>query len=321
MRTAPLALLAVTLASCDLVSDPKWVGTYTTEQTWDLGGPLANGRTVGDAVADLLVEELVAVLGIPSLVEDKAEELLDGAVRPVVKAVVDPNAPPEISPGGFIYQVVGASLAKVKVTSDLTLGKGTLPGSLSGAETFNTFSFDYETKTYEFDAKELSKLGVVVTAEWSGKGKDGDVLDVDQHAVEIEFGQLVQKIADLAVTAVDQNLLKGEVKAAVSCDAIVAKLSPDGKGLTIAVSDWSETLDDAKLKEACEKAVPMIEERVLGLFKKDSTIEIGGTASYVAASEEVRSGSDFGGLIAICPKPVAPRLGVVLTAKRLAVTK
>lgn len=316
MKTVHLALLSLFLASCGVVGDPHWIGTYSTSGTWDLGGPLANDRTVGDAVADLLTEQLVALLGIPSLVEDEAEGLVDKAVRPAVKTVVDPYAPAELSPGGSLYKVLGATLTQIKVESALTLEKDLLPGSMKGDERFTTFSFEHEGKVYALDAKELSRLGIDITAKWKGKETKADQLEVDGHSVEIEFGELVQRIADLLVDAAGQTELKGEVKAAISCDAIVANISQDGKGLSVKVGDWSSSLSDSQIKDACSKAVPMIEEQVLGLFSKDTTIELGGSAAYDAAASQLKSGEDFGGLIGIAPRPVAPRLKASFVAKR-----
>ena len=41
-----------TLVACG--DDPAWIGTYASTGSWDISGPLAGNRTVGDAVADLL---------------------------------------------------------------------------------------------------------------------------------------------------------------------------------------------------------------------------------------------------------------------------
>ncbi|MGC4121634.1 MAG: hypothetical protein QM765_45060 [Myxococcales bacterium] len=316
MKAVRLALLAVLLASCGALGEPQWPGTYSTTGTWDLGGPLANDRTVGDAVADLLTEQLVETLGIPSLVQDEAEALVDKAVRPAVKAVVDPNAPKELEPGGVVYQALGATLAQIKVESELTLEKGLLPGSLKGKETFAAFSFEREGKTYVLEAKELNEVGVAITAEWKGQETKTNALEIDAHEVEIEFGELVQKIADLVVDVAGQGELKGKVQAAVSCEQIASRISPNGTGLMVKVGDWSGGLSDQQIKDACGKAVPKIEEQVLGLFSKGTTIELGGSATYDAAARQLKSGDDFGGLIGIAPRPVAPRLKASVVATR-----
>jgi len=314
MRSKLLALFACALASCG--GEPKWVGQYTSAGTWDLGGPLANGRTVGDSVADLLVEQVISLVGVPSLVEDDVAKILDGAVRPAVKAVVDPNAPQELAPGGSIHDVLAMSLTQVKVESELQLETSYLPGSMKGVETFGSLELAHEGKTYRFDAKELSELGVVVNAEWKGQEKDGDVLEVDAHGIEIQFGELVKRLADALVDAAGQTRLKNEVKAAVSCEQIVARVAADGQGLAISVADWSKTISNDELHSACDQAVPMIEEQVLGLFKRDSTLEVGGKASFSAASGELTSLDGFGGVVAVAPRPIAPRLAVQFTAKR-----
>ena len=85
--------------------------------------------------------------------------------------------------------------------------------------------------------------------------------------------------------------------------------------LTITAGDWKHTLTDQELRDACNGAAPIIRERVVGLFKVESPVEVGGAATY-APSGELRSDTSFGGLVLVAPKAIAPRVGVTFVAVR-----
>ncbi|MBI5547346.1 MAG: hypothetical protein HY901_25975, partial [Deltaproteobacteria bacterium] len=283
---------------------------------WDLAGPLANQRTAGDAVADLLIEQLVSLTGVPSVLQDQAEEALDAAIRSQVRALVDENVPAELAPGGRLYEELAASLAKVNVESRIELEPGMLPKSMKGTETFASFAYQHRGATYRLDAQALAEAGAPIVAEWSGKEVDGQSLEVDPHGVALRFGALVQKIVDQAMDAAGQSELKAQMLSAVSCEQIVRRISENGLGLTITLSEWSYTLGDDQLKSACDEALPMLEERVLGLIALDCPVEVGGVVSWTEAPSALQSEAGFGGFVAVAPKPLAPKLTVSFTALR-----
>ena len=70
-----VSILSVALLiSCG--DDPTWPGTYDVTGDWNLAGPMANNRTVGDAIADLLIEKIVGISGVPGLLEEDVQELV-----------------------------------------------------------------------------------------------------------------------------------------------------------------------------------------------------------------------------------------------------
>lgn len=310
---ATLSLLIVAAWGCGVGEDePGWVGSYAASGTWNISGPLAQSRTVGDAVADLLVDQIVSLCGVPSMLEDKAHEYVGKAIRDPVKTVVDQNAPSELAPGGSVNQVLAASLVDVKAESEITLEEGLLPGDMKGNESVTALEYTYQSKAYRVSAKDLA--GAAITAEWEGEEDGASALEVDPHGVSIRYGELVRRIADHVVDAAGLTSLKDQVTAAVSCDQIVLQIS-GGQGLTISLSGWSHTVGEDDLKKACASASTLLESYVLGMFALDSKLEVGGTVTWDSAG--LKSGSGFGGIVTIAPRAIAPRITVSFTADRM----
>jgi hypothetical protein len=311
-----IASLLLALVGCG-DEEPPWVGSYAATGTWDISGPLAGGRTVGDAVADLLVEQIVSLAGVPSLLEDQAYDLVAKAIRVKVKAVVDGNVPTELAPGGTVNDVLATSLAAVRVESEIELEKGLLPGSMKGSEIVNVVEYQHEGVAYRLAAQDLAGAGATIDAEWSGDESDDNTLEVDPHGVSIHYGELMRRVAGAVVDAAGLTSLKDQVQTAVSCDQIVAQIVGGGQGLDISVSDWSYTVSADDLKSACAAVSNLAEDRVLGLFALDTLLEVGGPVTWQGSpASELKSGAGFGGTVNVAPRAIAPRVTVVFTAER-----
>src|SRR4051812_21534998 len=124
-----VVLAAFTAAGCsgggESSIDPR--GEYDVRGTWSVGGPLANGRTPGDAAADLLVDTAVPLWGVPSFAEDGARDAIADAIAEPVSAAVDARLAPELQSGSPFLTALEATLANVQVRSRLTLEDGLLP--------------------------------------------------------------------------------------------------------------------------------------------------------------------------------------------------
>ncbi len=316
----PRRFLAVALAAslfCCGDSTPPWAGTYSAEATWDLTAPLGGGRTVGDVVADVLVEQIVALLGVPSLLEDQIYGAVSKVVRAPVKAVVDGQIPPELAPGGDVYALLSTVLATLRSESTVVLEKGLLPGSMKGDETFSAFVFVHEGKTTRITVEELAGMGVTVSAEWGGREDGASTLAVDAHDVEIRFGELVRRVVTLLLDAAKQEQLKQQVLAAVGCEPIVKGIVGNGTGLTISVEDWSKSISTADLTKACGKGSDALAERVLGLFAVSAKVRVGGPVQWSGdPAATLKSGDGFGGVVLVGPAVIAPRTQVRLSAVR-----
>jgi hypothetical protein len=317
-RTVAAILVTVLVPACN-GDDVPWVGRYAATGTWDISGPLAGSRTVGDAVADLLVDEIVKLTGVPSALEGKAHELVSKAIRDHVKSVVDGNAPAELLPGGSVNKVLAASLADVTAVSSIELEEGLLPGSMKGRETVTSVAYRHEGKAYTLAASELAGAGVSIVADWEGDEEGKRTLEVDPHGVEICYGELVSRVAGHVVDASGQSALRSQVQSAVSCDQIVTLILGGGQGLKVSVSDWSYSVGESDLKGACASTGALLKDSALGLFALDSLLEVGGRVTWVeegGKASELRSASGFGGVVKVAPPAIAPRVSVSFTARR-----
>lgn len=294
---------------------PQWVGSYDTTSTWNVSGPLAGGRTVGDAIADLLVDGIVGASGVPSLLEDQAHEALSDLIREDVKGAVDGYVPAELAPTGTMTQLLGEALASLTVESTLTLEEGFLPGSLEGNETITNLSYAHGGVLHDIlPADLLGALGATMKAEWKGDEEDDATLEIEPHGVSLHYGELVRLVALNVVDEAGLSELQDDVATAVNCSTIVAAILGDDASLELSISDWTYEMNAADIGSACDSTHSAVEDQVLGVFVKDAGVTVGGILSFTANS--LTSEDGFGGVINIAPEAIAPKIAVTLEATR-----
>ena len=59
-------VVVLLLSACG--EEGPWVGTYEVGGTWKLNGPLSGGKSVGEATAELFVDEVSGALPAPDTV-------------------------------------------------------------------------------------------------------------------------------------------------------------------------------------------------------------------------------------------------------------
>jgi hypothetical protein len=319
MMRIMLGLIVAGALGCGAGVDAPWVGTYTTVSTWDISGPLAGGRTVGDAIADLLVDKIVGLSGVPSVLEEDAQELVSSLIRDDVKSAVDLYVPETLSPTGAMTVMLGETLANVTVESTLHLEEGLLPNSLEGSETIDKLTFEHEGILHDLLPLDLlADAGAEMEAEWSGSEDGETALEIDPHGVALQYGELVQRVALQLVDAAGLTQLKDDVAAAVDCNNVIADILDGEPAVELSVSSWSYSVDSTDLADACSSAQGLIGDRVLGMFARDSGVLIGGSLHIVGGdpAEGLTSASDFGGIVNVAPAAIAPRIDVELDAVR-----
>lgn len=307
------SLMALVLI-CGCGETPEWVGTYSASGTWKLSGPLEGGRTVGEATAELLVDEIASALPAPSFVEDKVRDWLEGSVGDTVKSTVDANVPAELAPGGSLTVLLGQTLAAVKVDSTIVLDGD--DDELKGKETVTSIGYTISGTEHRVTAPDLG-ADSGIEAKWSGKGGKSE-LSIDPHTVAIRYGKLVALVAQDLLQASELAALEAQLSSALSCKTIVAAVG-GGSGLKISVVGWDHTISAQDLESICDKAMDLALDKALGQFELDTHVEVGGTVLWSRSATddviELESGSDFGGVVNVVPKAVAPQVDVTFTAR------
>ncbi|MFC1610427.1 hypothetical protein ACFL6C_05670 [Myxococcota bacterium] len=320
MTKVGLLILLPTLVACG--DEPAWPGTYDVIGDWNLAGPLTNNRTVGDAIADLLIEKIVGISGVPSLIEEDVQELVSGTIRDDIKSVVDTNVPAALAPTGSVTQALGASLADVRLESTLELEEGLLPGSVEGLEVVTALEYDNEGTSERVAPGDLIPgAGIQMDAEWGGDEGDDGELEIEPHPLNIQYGELVAHAVSQVVDATGQQQLEDDVLTAVECTSIVNIILGGEASFNIGYEDWSVSLSTSDLAGACDAARTLIEERVLGMFAMDTKVQVGGMVTWTdgdgdGQADTLTSGTDFGGILSVAPDPLAPRVTVSFTATR-----
>ena len=314
MRRASIASLAVLLlAAC---GDPPWVGKFASTQTWNVSGPLADGRTVGDAIADVLVGQLVSVAPVPGPLEGSVHELVDSLLRVHVRTLVDANVPDSLRSNGTVTQALAAALGAVHVESTIDLEEATFD-DMEGTETLERVTFEIAGNAFELDAVELLGGSGTMRAEWGGDEGD-DLLEVEEHDVPLHFGALVQNMASKVVDAAGLQDLEAGVTSAMDCGGIVSAVLDGDAGLTLSVSSWSHTIPASTFTSACDAVKSLAGEKALGVFALDAAVSIGGNVRFRERGDGavLTSEPGFGGTVNVAPKVIAPRLTVEMQATR-----
>ncbi len=123
-----------------------WAGVYDADGLWDLSGPITARRTLGDVVADLLVDEIVDRAGVPSLLADQARELVHDLVAAKVKAAVDQSAPAALRPDSELMRKLAVVLASTEVKSTIDIAAGRRATDVRGTEELRSFTFGWEAR-------------------------------------------------------------------------------------------------------------------------------------------------------------------------------
>jgi hypothetical protein len=316
-RMASLSIVLLVLVGCGEEPPPPWTGTYVSSGTWNLSGPLAGGRTVGDATADFLLDKIVSASPVPSFLEDDLRDWLEGQLRAEVKTFVDENAPKDLAPDGALTKLLSETLTTVQIASTIRLDRGEDDDELTGEESITGVAYTIRGQLHQISMSELgTNAGVSIGAQWAGKEPESGKLVIDPHSVNIRYGQLVRLILVDLLQAADLSVLDALLASALSCEGMVALILDGRSGFEISIAGFGHTIGADDLADVCSSA---LEDRVLGQLELDTRVEVGGTVTWTDSASkniELKSGPEFGGVVNLIARAFAPKVGVSFTAQR-----
>jgi hypothetical protein len=301
----------------------SWGGVYDSEGVWDLSGPINANRTLGDVVADLLVEEIVNRSGVPSLLKEQAQDAVSALIASKVKALVDASVPAALKPDSELMKKLGVVLASTEVKSTIDLPGPS--GAVRGTEELRAFTFTHQgAKTTLAVGEVLDRTVALVTlgADWRGKEASPGTLGIDPHDYELRLGRLILWVVDNVLEEQGAASLSEAAAAAVDCKAILAALLEGKDKLTFGVGIASYSVSASGLESGCGAASGFVKGKVLGLFDLDGGVRLGGEVQYLdetgdALADRLRSKAGYGGIVTKGFRPaLAPRVAARFEAVR-----
>lgn len=301
----------------------SWAGVYDSNGVWDLSGPITAQRTLGDVVADLLVDQIVGLAGVPSAVHDQAVSVVRSLVGGTIKTLVDAAAPDALKPNSPLMMKLATVLTSTEVASTIDLYAGTPASSVRGMEELRTLKFSFQGRTGTLPVGDLLERTVpLVTlgADWRGTQSGADLLVIDPHEFALRFGKMLLWIVDNVLQEAGASSLSQAAANAINCAAITSAITNGQTSFSFGVGFLSYSISASSLTGGCTTVTGVVKDKALGLFDVDAGVELGGQVQAVddnadALADRLKSLTGFGGKLTK-GGAFAPRIGARFEAFR-----
>jgi len=300
----------------------SWAGVYDADGVWDLSGPITAQRTLGDVVADLLIDQIVSLAGVPSAIEDQAKSVVRALVGGKIKSIVDAVTPAPLKPGSDLFTKLTAVLASAQVTSTIDVYPGSAAGSVEGSEELRAFKFTFQGRTATLPVGDLLERTVpliTLGAEWEGKQSGADVLVIDQHEFALRLGKMILWIVDNVLEEAGGPSLSQTAASVIDCNAITSAITGGKSSFSFGVGFLSFSVGTSSLNDGCRAATAAVAAKALGLFDMDAGVSLGGQVQALdddadAVADRLKSLAGFGG--SVTDSAIAPRVAARFEAFR-----
>jgi hypothetical protein len=304
--------------------DPELAGLYQSVAVWDLSSAITEHPGIGTVVADLIVEQVVALSGVPGPLQDAAREQVAGTIREPIRDYVDARVPSDLVPDSQLLTELAAIFADVEVESDIELlVAGSDADRIDGAETVTAMRLRHGERSLRLpvDVLELGEAKVPVGALIDGSIDSNTKITFETHELALRIDVLLTYAATELLDALDAETLAQQVTDALECASIVQSITGGGDTFAFEVGGMSFSLGVADLLDGCEIMRDEIAGYAFGLINPDVGVAVGGTASALdtngdALIDRLTSGADYSGLITAVPLPTPTRFNASFTAER-----
>lgn len=276
-----------------------YAGTYQVTGTWDLSRPFGPDG-IGGVVADLMIDRIVMLAGVPSSLQDEAREAIAARVRAPIVMHVNGLVPEEMIATHPTMVALADLLSDIQFASTMTFAVGGDPDRFTGREVITAVAVQRGDVIYPVRMGELLDGAVTVEAAFAGRATGAARLAVDVHPIEIHYGQLVALAARDAL-GVDVAALAAQAWGDVMCPGVVDSFTAGG-GFMITVAGQEFSVSNASLVGGCDTVKAMLEDHVLGMFRRDAGMSLGGPVAVTAGSPPtIASEAGYGGSITLFP--------------------
>ena len=278
-----------------------YTGSYDVGGTWDLSRPFGDDG-LGGVVADLMIDRVVTLAGVPSALEGEARAAIAARIRAPIVAYVDGAIPAELLTTSPTMMALDQIFSAVAVEGNLALVAAADPDDCTGTDTVTALAVTHQSVVHDISMTELTGGAVSVAAPFTGTASGAATLTLGQHELQIHFGELVAIVAREAL-GVDVFALSSQAWAGVSCPAVVDSFT-SGAGFSITVAGNTFSVSDATLESGCGALKVMLADHALGMFRRDAGIRLGGAIGLGGTGRTVTSLASepgYGGVITMFP--------------------
>ena len=310
-------------SACTVVKPGEWYGAYAIDGKWNLSAPLTAERGLGDVVAELVVEDALAFLGVPSFAKSKARSVLESAIAQPIRDRVNGSVTDDFLRRDSFFADLIAVTASVQAQSRVELNRDGDSSVVSGVEELERLSVTHRGAVHDFDPALLAggPVPAPVLALWSGRF-NGEALEIAPHSFSVGYGDLLNEIVSdvLGVDAFQE--FKSRIAGAVDCEHLVQLLTGGDGEVGVSVLGRSYSVDASPLTDACSGVINGLAGSVFGLLDVDVGVVVGGDVAVAdtdcdGVSDKLRSLDNYGGILDLAgPSSLAPRIAVSFLGAR-----
>lgn len=236
-------------AAPEPLTDLDLTGAYATEESWDLSDPLDSYPELGDAVADLVIDIIVAQLGLPDSLDAAGELVLDAALGGAISDFVNGTFPTELGPGGGFLGDLRDSLRALEVETTFTLteddqrppGAADNPNFFTGISTITALRARHGDTAIDVPVSEPTPARSYATVLIATR-----VVVGAQH--RLPYGDLIASISGELLGVSDVPAYAAETAAALDCSGLadtIADIEATIEDYGVATDEVRMWLDDA----------------------------------------------------------------------------
>lgn len=305
---------------------PELSGLYHSVARWDLSSAITEHPGIGTVVADLVVEQVVGLAGVPGPLEETARERVAAAIHEPIRTYVDGQVPSDVLPDSELLTELAAIFADVEVESEIELVvDGSDTGSVEGAETITAMRLQHGERSLllPVDMLALGEASVPVGALIDGEIDEDTTITFEEHELVLRIDVLLTHAATELLDALDAETLAEQVEEALECAALVQRITGGSNSFAFEVAGMSFSVEIDALLEGCDIARGEVAGYALGLINPSLGVAVGGSASALdtdgdALIDRLVSNADYGGTITAVPLPTPTRFDASFTAERAA---
>jgi hypothetical protein len=301
-------------------------GAYSSEATWDLGGPFTQNQTMSENLADLFIANVIGSLGAPGSVEKELEEAISGVIRTDLASMIEAQIPEEINSNSTLLSVLSTNLASVQVESEVHLvhEQDDLLGldRIVGRETIKHLVLDTPAGAVDVPIASLAEdeSQPVIESTYSTTVFQ-DRMDIANQAVSIRYGTLISWAFEES-SGVNPSVLTEELAEVLDCSAFVDQLTGSVGVPEVTVAGQIYTMDLQIFSDSCSDLDASLSQNSLGIFEPHADLLISGPTAMMYSEEggqvsNIQSAEGYGGNIDGAPSVFSSMLDLSFTATRI----